>query len=97
MELNIPLLINKYNDFKIAPSINVSMFIEALPEDKGPAACLACGACTHVCPQNIPIPDILKDFADGLAARPSWKELSAKREAIAEENRRKKREQAAKA
>ena len=95
MELNIPLLINKYNDFKIAPSINVSMFIEALPEDKGPAACLACGACTHVCPQNIPIPDILKDFAEGLAARPSWRELSAKREAIAEENRRKKREQAA--
>ena len=27
-----------------------------------PSACLECGACASVCPQNIEIPKVLKDF-----------------------------------
>ena len=92
MGLDIPLLISKYNDFKVAPSINISMFMENLPEDKTPSACVACGACTHICPQNIPIPDVMKSFAEGLKSVPSWKELSRQRELAAEENRRRKLE-----
>ena len=83
MQLDIPLLISKYNDYRIAPSINIAMFIESLPQDRTPSACIACGKCVKVCPQNINIPEVFKTFSEGLASRPSWAELSRQREAAA--------------
>ncbi len=31
--------------------------------DKLPAACIACGSCEAVCPQNIKISEMMADFA----------------------------------
>ena len=64
-ELDIPRLLELYNEHVsrdegqfIAP-----MAIGGMPEDKRPDACIACGACTKVCPQQIPIPETLEAFA----------------------------------
>lgn len=68
-ELDIPRLLELYNEHVsrdegqfIAP-----MAIGALPDDKKPSACISCGACVAVCPQQIQIPDTLDDFAKLLA------------------------------
>ena len=34
----------------------------AIPADKQPAACLHCGSCEQVCPQQIKISDVMEDF-----------------------------------
>ncbi|MBQ1839945.1 MAG: 4Fe-4S binding protein, partial [Atopobiaceae bacterium] len=43
------------------------MALGALPADKQPDACLGCGSCAAVCPQQIDIPGVLADFADLMA------------------------------
>jgi len=65
-QLDIPYLISLYNEHLtkdpgqgfIAP-----MALAALPKDKWPDACIACGACHSVCPQELPIPEFLAEFA----------------------------------
>ena len=63
MGLDIPHLLSLYNEHAytgggfIAP-----MALSALPDDKKPSACLGCGSCEAVCPQQIHIPEILADF-----------------------------------
>lgn len=93
MQLDIPDLIAKYNDYRMAPSINVSMYIEQLAADKQPSACIGCGKCVKVCPQNINVPEALHAFADSLKSRPSWAELSRQRELEAMELRKKREAQ----
>ena len=44
-----------------------SMFVGTLPEDKRPSACIGCGSCAAVCPQQIDIPGTLAEFAERLA------------------------------
>ena len=68
LELDIPYLIMLYNENTsreegrfIAP-----MAISALPEDKRPKACIGCGKCAAVCPQQIDIPDAMEKFAEML-------------------------------
>lgn len=39
------------------------MALSALPEDKQPSACIGCRSCEAVCPQSIPIADVMSDFA----------------------------------
>ena len=66
-ELDIPHLLSLYNEHVytgggfIAP-----MALSALPDDKKPAACIACGSCEQVCPQQIRISEVLADFAEKL-------------------------------
>jgi len=84
MELDIPFLINKYNDFKIHKSVNIAMLLEMIDENKKPSACIGCGKCTQICPQNIDIPNVLKDFAQMLSKMPSWVEECKKREKLLE-------------
>ncbi len=63
MGLDIPKLISLYNEQVFSGGgFIVSMNLGALPEDKRPSACIRCSACVSVCPQNIRVPDILKDF-----------------------------------
>ena len=38
------------------------MAMGAIPADKQPAACLDCGSCEQVCPQQIKISDVMEDF-----------------------------------
>ncbi|MBO6158003.1 MAG: aldo/keto reductase [Firmicutes bacterium] len=93
MGLDIPMLIHAYNDVKFSGGSNtVKMQFDALPEDKLPSACIGCGACAAICPQNINIPEALKELSDTLAKLPSWAELCRQREEAA----RKLKEQTAK-
>ncbi|MBQ9067874.1 MAG: aldo/keto reductase [Eggerthellaceae bacterium] len=69
IELDIPRLLELYNEHLSRPGMKfwAPMAIAAMPEDKRPAACIAGGSCTKVCPQQIAIPDALADFAAQLA------------------------------
>lgn len=80
MELDIPMLIAAYNDFKFASGFTVPMQMDALPEDKRPSACIACGACAAICPQSIPIPDVLADLTELLKKGPNWAAICRERE-----------------
>ena len=83
MGLDIPMLIHSLNDLKFANSMTVPMQMDALPEEKRPAACIGCGACAAVCPQKIDIPAAMAELAERLAAMPSWAELCRQREEAA--------------
>ena len=39
------------------------MRIGTLPEEKRPGACIGCRSCERVCPQQIKISEMMKDFA----------------------------------
>ena len=70
MGLNIPKLLELYNEAIVTGGSGgfiPSMFVGTLPEDKRPAACIGCGSCAAVCPQQIDIPGTLADFAEKLA------------------------------
>lgn len=60
--LDIPLLMHIYNEAKAAgPGDFISsMLLSTLPENQRPGACIGCGACENVCPQQIKIPAIIK-------------------------------------
>lgn len=81
--LDIPMLINMYNQLRFAPQMNIRVRIDALSEDKRPSACIACGACMAMCPQNIDIPTAMQEFAEELSKLPSWEEICRQREAAA--------------
>jgi len=52
-----------------------------LPEEKKPTACIGCGKCTQICPQNIDVPGALEDLMVRLREIPSWIEMSRARNA----------------
>ena len=81
--LDIPWLLNAYNEMRVAPAINVAMRIEFLPEEQKPSACIACGKCARSCPQNIDIPGAMKDFTEKLRQIPSWADICRQREEAA--------------
>ena len=65
MDLDIPRLLELYNEHLSRPNFAfiAPMALGAMPADKHPSACIGCGACTQVCPQQIDIPEALSDFA----------------------------------
>ena len=68
MELDIPHLIALYNEHKCTSGGFIApMALGALPADKQPSACIGCGSCAAVCPQQIDIPGVLADFAEMMA------------------------------
>ncbi len=79
MELNIPMLLEIYNDLSYAPGVNSASKIEFMPDDKRPTACIMCGACTKICPQKIDIPGTLLKLSNMLKTIPSWKQICAER------------------
>ena len=72
--LDIPYLLQCYNDYKFAQSLPPSMRIDALEEEKRPAACIGCGQCTHACPQGIDVPAALAELAEMYEKGPHWSE-----------------------
>lgn len=64
-DLDIPRLLELYNEHVSRDEFRfiAPMAIGGMPEEKRPAACIACGACSAVCPQQIAIPDVLETFA----------------------------------
>ncbi len=77
--LDIPALLEAYNDLAYAPAVNTAARLEFLPEDKQPTACVGCGACAKICPQNIDIPGKLAELSEMLKAIPSWRKICADR------------------
>ncbi|OUP09124.1 aldo/keto reductase [Collinsella sp. An2] len=68
--LDIPKLLEMYNEAIVTGGKGgfiPSMYVGTLPEDKRPDACIGCGSCAAVCPQQIDIPGTLADFAAKLA------------------------------
>lgn len=62
-ELDIPALIALYNEHAFSEGGFIApMALSALPEDKQPSACLHCGSCEAVCPQQIEISQVMEDF-----------------------------------
>lgn len=65
--LDIPELIKLYNEHRFTEGGFIApMALSSLPKEKWPAACVGCGSCEKVCPQQIKIPDMMKDFASRL-------------------------------
>ena len=66
--LDIPELIRLYNEHRFTGGGFIApMALSALPREKWPSACIGCGSCEKVCPQQIRIPDMMRDFTDRLA------------------------------
>ena len=62
--LDIPKLIELYNEHSFTGGgFLAPMYIGTLPEDKRPSACIGCRSCEKVCPQQIKISEMMKDFA----------------------------------
>jgi len=74
--LDIPALINAYNDFRYHTSVTIHMRIDAMEPAKQPKACIGCGKCTRICPQNIDVPGVMRDFVARLQTHaqqlPAW-------------------------
>lgn len=90
--LDIPTLLHGYNDahFSLAGALTAAMQLDALPKDKQPSACIGCGACARMCPQNIDIPAAMREFAElHKTSLPNWETICRERAAIAEKNRKK--------
>lgn len=68
MGLNIPKLLEMYNQNILTGKGDFisNMFVGTLPDDKKPSACIGCGACAAVCPQQIDIPGTMEKFAERL-------------------------------
>lgn len=88
MELNIPMLLEIYNDLSYAPGVNSASKIEFMPESKRPDACIACGNCIKMCPQNIDIPMTMIKLTKMLKDIPSWRKICEDRAAAAEKTKK---------
>ena len=65
--LDIPMLLDLYNEHSFTGGGFIApMALMAVPEDKHPAACIGCGSCEQVCPQQIKIAEAMAKFADQL-------------------------------
>lgn len=83
MGLNIPMLISTYNELRFAPAMNISMRLGGLPSEKQPSACLACGKCAKMCPQQINIPEAMKDLDAKLESLPKRADICRQRDEAA--------------
>ena len=83
MGLDIPTLLEIYNDLSYDPAVLSAYKVEVLPENKRPDACIACGNCIKMCPQNIDIPLTLIKLSKMLKDIPSWRKICEERAAAA--------------
>ena len=65
--IDIPWMMELYNEHSysgggwLAPTA-----LGTVPENRRPQACIGCGACVALCPQNIDIPKMMADFTEKL-------------------------------
>ena len=74
LELDIPNLLEHANNARLGMNYTIRMGIDALPPEKRPDACIACGACMQACPQNINIPQELATLQTEVDKLPTWAE-----------------------
>ena len=68
-ELDIPMLLELYNEhYFTGGGFIAPMAMMAVPADKQPSACIGCGGCEAVCPQQIKIAAAMTDFSHKLNA-----------------------------
>ncbi len=66
-ELPIPELIALYNEHKLSGGgFLAPMAVETMEEDKRPSNCVGCKSCEQVCPQQIKISNMMKEFSEML-------------------------------
>ena len=80
--LDIPYLLECYNDYKFAETLPPSMRLDALDEEKKPAACIGCGQCSHACPQQIDVPAALAELAQMYEKGPHWTVMVEQRQKL---------------
>ena len=68
-----------YNDLRMAPAVNIGMYLDTLPEGKLPSACIGCGKCAQICPQGIDVPDVMHRFSEEAAKLPKWADICRER------------------
>ena len=78
-ELDIPTLMRTYNDIAVNYSFTPAMYVENLPEDKKPSACIECRACEAQCPQKIEISEVMKKLDAKCKSKPSWAQICEER------------------
>ena len=78
--LDIPFLLNMFNEVRVVPSVNSYMRLDALGEDKQASACINCGKCLKMCPQNIDIPAKMIEFTELLTKLPTWESICRQRD-----------------
>lgn len=67
--LDIPNLLSLYNEHCFTGGGFIApMALIALPAEKQPDACIACGGCEAVCPQQIKISAAMADFTNKLGS-----------------------------
>ena len=65
--LDIPSLLELYNEHSFTGGGFIApMALMAVPKEKRPSACVGCRSCEAVCPQQIKISEVMKDFAQKL-------------------------------
>lgn len=64
MQLDIPDLLDHYNELTFARGGFSVKSLEFIPEDKRPDKCIGCKSCENVCPQKIKISEVLATFND---------------------------------
>ena len=65
--LDIPRLLSLYNEHAYSEGGFIApMALAAIDRDKLPSACIGCGSCAKVCPQQIDIPGTMKKFTEML-------------------------------
>lgn len=66
--LNIPQIVKLYNEHNFTGGgFLAPMTLNAMDENKRPTACIGCQACEQVCPQQIPISEVMRFFAQMLS------------------------------
>lgn len=66
-ELDIPRILSLYNEHAYSEGGFIApMALSAFDKEKLPSACIGCGACAKVCPQQIDIPGVMKKFTSML-------------------------------
>ncbi len=78
--LDIPHLLNIFNEVRVVPSVNSYMRLDALGPDKQASACIKCGKCTKICPQGIDIPAQMEAFTETLSKLPTWESICHQRD-----------------
>lgn len=78
--LDIPFLLNIFNEIRVVPSVNSYMRLDALGPGKQSSACIKCGKCVKMCPQGINIPEMMENFTETLAKLPTWESICHQRD-----------------